>query len=128
MEEQFVPYEIALQLKELGFNKQCLAHWSKNSLYIFYPHDDFYGYTVLVNFIESIPKESQFKQDNITFECAAPLWQQAFDWLFEHHNICISRNMTHWMVMSHFYSFTFKSKEEAFLKAIELLNKNINGK
>jgi len=29
MEEQFVPYELALSLKELGFNEKCLKSYNK---------------------------------------------------------------------------------------------------
>ena len=28
MKEQFIPYEQALELKELGFNEPCFAIWS----------------------------------------------------------------------------------------------------
>ena len=29
MEKQFVPYQIAFELKELGFNEQCFGWWSR---------------------------------------------------------------------------------------------------
>jgi hypothetical protein len=30
MEKEFVPYELALRMKQLGFNEPCLARWQKN--------------------------------------------------------------------------------------------------
>ena len=31
MEKEFIPYELALELKELGFNENCLAFYDKES-------------------------------------------------------------------------------------------------
>jgi len=60
MEEQFVPYELALKLKELGFDAPCLGF-----------------YTELENLVI---KENVKNQDCSQDKCTAPLWQQAFDW------------------------------------------------
>lgn len=57
MGEQFVPYELALKLKELGFNEKCLAHYAFTSLKLNVP----------------VITSSHIHK--------APLWQQAFDWL-----------------------------------------------
>lgn len=65
MEEQFVTYEIALKLKELGFNKDCFG---------------FYDGEVL--WIKSTSKD-KINESNIL----APLWQQAFDWFRTEHKI-----------------------------------------
>jgi hypothetical protein len=59
MEKEFIPYEQALALKELGFNEPCFA-W--------------YGPTGIFNDWD--------KTDTI-----APLYQQAFRWFREKHNI-----------------------------------------
>jgi hypothetical protein len=73
MKDQFIPYEEALALKELGFDEPCLAFYEeeKNKLVTF--HSDSYqevkGTTCL------------FEQTN------APLWQQAFDWFRKEHNL-----------------------------------------
>ena len=67
MKNQFVPYEMALKLKELGFDVECLAsyyHAGKNLDINQYIHNG--KYTVL-----------------------APLWQQVIDWLRINHNIHI---------------------------------------
>lgn len=33
MEKQFISYEIALKLKELGFDKECFVCWENNTEY-----------------------------------------------------------------------------------------------
>lgn len=33
MKEEFVPYNLALKLKELGFDEGCLAYYSKEAIY-----------------------------------------------------------------------------------------------
>ena len=64
IEEQFVPYEIALKLKQLGFDENVLAEFDSNKELLFY--NDMDGNTIL--------------------HCKAPLWQQAFDWFRERYN------------------------------------------
>lgn len=77
MEEQFVAYEMALKLKELGFNEPCFGFWDKPydkwTLTLQYPNELDYGY---IN-----------KYDNI--KVSAPLWQQVVDWLRIKRNIHI---------------------------------------
>ena len=69
MKEQFVPYELALKLKELGFNEECFGYYDCTSL--------------------ENPELVLIKITNrdFMFGCAAPLWQQAFDWLLKEHNL-----------------------------------------
>lgn len=66
MEEQFVPYELALRLKELGFNEECFRVKLKNSPEHWYTQTDYKDY----------PKQKKE-------EVLIPLWQQAFDWFRE---------------------------------------------
>lgn len=62
MENQFVFYDLALKLKELGFNEECLG--------FYVPLLDGTQEFELMKF------ESQGKKIVL-----APLWQQAFDWI-----------------------------------------------
>jgi len=70
MEKEFVPYKLALELKQLGFGEPCLASYyhagRKLDIDEYINHGE---YTVL-----------------------APLFQQAFRWFREKHNIDISIN------------------------------------
>ncbi len=61
MKEQFVPYDLALKLEELGFDEDCFMEW--------YQHET--GYAELFKNSTYLPKHI----------IPAPLWQQAFDWL-----------------------------------------------
>ena len=87
MNKEFVPYEQALALKELGFDEPCFGYWkSKNWLIQEKTRTD--GYT------------------HADQECSAPLYQQAFRWFREKHNLVfnfISYNIVkpkeyHWSI------------------------------
>lgn len=69
MEKEFVTYEIALKLKELGFDKECL---------MWYCHENNLTYDLIFK---------QYKEED--YFCNAPLWQQAIDWLMRVHNMDI---------------------------------------
>lgn len=69
MENQFVTYEIALAIKELGFDEECCAIYRKNHLYP----------------ILGFEKINSVKKSVI----AAPLWQQVIDFIFNKYNILI---------------------------------------
>lgn len=66
MKEQFVTYELALKLKNLGFNEDCFAVYYDGVLH---EHGAMNEY---------LPDKTN---------CSAPLWQQAFDWFRKEHNI-----------------------------------------
>jgi hypothetical protein len=69
MEELFVPYEIAIKLKEKGFDKKCFMWWySPNQI-----SDDLIF--------------RQYKRDKDF--CEAPVYQQVIDWFIENHKILI---------------------------------------
>ena len=70
MNKEFITYEQALELKELGFDEDVIAYWEKNSLLKPIPMSDF---------INSFPVNDYPKADWI----AAPLYQQAFRWFRE---------------------------------------------
>jgi hypothetical protein len=71
MNKEFVPYEEALALKELGFDEKCLG--------IYYPD--------LTDDVEWIPSET-FKREAFIEKgfMKAPLYQQAFRWFRENYN------------------------------------------
>ena len=66
MEKEFIPYEQALVLKELGFDEPCFGWFTDTHLRI--------------GFVES----KHVQGEN---EILAPLYQQAFRWFREKHNI-----------------------------------------
>ena len=83
MKEQFVPYEIAIKLKEKGFNEPCMAYVytgdTGNNI-------DRYCYGAIT------PEGNvEYKDWNSYDMCySLTLWQQCIEWLREKHNIDIS--------------------------------------
>ena len=66
MKKEFIPYEQALELKELGFDEPCFGWFTDTHLRI--------------GFVQS----KHVQGEN---EILAPLYQQAFRWFREKHNI-----------------------------------------
>ena len=83
MEEQFVPYELAVKLKELGFNDECLG-WYLNHQLIPVGQQ----VTNSSNSFRSNKNDwEEYKYDSFKNCCSAPLWQQAFYWFRTEHNL-----------------------------------------
>ena len=68
MEKEFIPYEQALALKELGFDEPCMAQYSDKALC---QHS--YGKVVQKNLF--------------SYNCITPLYQQAFRWFREKYSL-----------------------------------------
>lgn len=99
MKHLFVPYELALKLKEKGFNESCFGYWKNGSfksqpIMIFVWEDDM------------SPVENSHI-GNWWGLCAAPLYQQVIDWFREKHNIMIE---LHWQEGTQDYSFCYGYK------------------
>ena len=71
MEKEFVTYEIALALKELGFDEECLG-WYNPKKFVF---------AVELGFVKNSENWLLLNQ------CTVPLWQQAFRWFRDKHNL-----------------------------------------
>jgi len=69
LEKEFLPYEQALALKELGFDEWCYKVYEKNSR--------------LCNTYES----TRWQNENPELVIGAPLYQQAFRWFRDKYNI-----------------------------------------
>lgn len=103
---EFVTQEIAIKLKELGFDEECFAYYCKEAIYL----DHMGNRTNLVLLTEKIRgelsghgaiKNSLFKWlldsdttwgelHTLSQSATAPLWQQAIIWLLDKHNINIT--------------------------------------
>jgi len=75
MNKEFVPYEQALALKDLGFNEPCLAQYRKYE--VGEPDLDI-GFSKN-EIVMQFHKLSKF--------CSAPLYQQAFKWFRDKYNL-----------------------------------------
>ena len=70
IQNQFCSYEIALKLKELGFDEKCFGYYGNK-----------YGEVELFSeFVLDHSKNIFYTQSRT--ETSAPLWQQVIDWLF----------------------------------------------
>lgn len=107
MEKEFVPFELAVKLKELGFDEPCLAHYIKNNQYRInkgkillhvgrLDYDDIYKEYVLEN---------------------VPLYQQVFDWLREKHNLYV--NIFNDPINSMNFRFYYSITESGYLNYYE---------
>ena len=124
MENNFVPYELVLELKELGFNEYCLTSYLNGEL-------------------QTSQSEMFWFQHNYRSHPAqefisAPLYQQAFRWFREKYGYYISVFRTHdsnwgtdlWLLGVHkpkatVFSETYEEAELACLeKLIEIVKTN----
>ena len=82
MNKEFIPYEQALELKELGFDDNCFASYTydrhKEGAMVFDIKEQ-NGLRWSTNTNEGC---KQYKEP-----CTAPLYQQAFRWFREKHNL-----------------------------------------
>lgn len=88
MKELFVPYEIALQLKQKGFNKPCLAVYRDNDLYF---NKLLSGYASDKDELTTNSRCDLYtiNKERPHYWKTAPLIQQVVDWLKEKHKIYI---------------------------------------
>jgi len=71
MEKEFVPYEIALKLEEIGFKEVCIAYWLKQ------------GKKPQINY-RLVDIEFAKTFDNITI---SPTWSQAFEYFSDKYRL-----------------------------------------
>lgn len=121
MKKEFVTYEIAKKLRDIGFNEKCLGHYSNN------------GGLFTLHF-GTCSSSTQTE-----FEILAPVWMQAIDFFREKYDIHVSipNYYDGWTIdirgfkqninlgyhtkpglcLENYYD----AREEAILKAIELV-------
>ena len=101
MEKEFVNYELALRMKQLGFDERCIMHWWKGKL-SYYQMGDF------------SPTHT-----------SAPTFSQVFRWFREKYNIHIrieKYDETKWWAnWGSWTSEVYDSYEEAELACLEKL-------
>ena len=82
LNNQFVPYELSLQLKELGFDEPCLYAYDKNEMLYCGSNQNGTLFCIL--------------NSNLSTQCAAPLWQQAFNWFKEKYKLYVTTTPIIW--------------------------------
>ena len=80
MEKEFIPYEEALELKELGFNEPCFGKYLSSA------QSNWKVYELILE----MGMNEEFEDNrNVYFldgACSAPTFSQAFKWFREKHN------------------------------------------
>jgi hypothetical protein len=122
MEKEFIPYEQALELKELGFDEPCLTWWNKKEfVYPYWEREFGYNY------------ESGIAKDCVL----SPLYQQAFRWFREkyildsivqptystkyQYRVFNLENKSKVMVYGYYMGEEYKTYEEAELECLKKL-------
>jgi len=94
MLKEFIPYEQALELKELGFDELCLAKYSIDIVGETIPH---FRYNNRISQAEALDEGVWFNhnsgKDHIW---AAPLYQQAFRWFREKYDLKFHIRQDNW--------------------------------
>ena len=75
MTKEFVPYELAIKLKQLGFDEECFAYYHNR---------------VEPSWVKTLDRGDTTKnsvQNLYQSDCAAPLFQQAFRWFRENYDL-----------------------------------------
>ncbi|MEI6186944.1 MAG: hypothetical protein WCP46_00380 [Alphaproteobacteria bacterium] len=100
MNKEFIPYEQALSLKELGFNESCLGCYYKDKTFAYHPDSD--------AFVDT------------------PLYQQAFRWFREKYNLrgFIGFRPNVKQFDCHVYDMSLSGKEYVQQRTMEEFNKD----
>jgi hypothetical protein len=122
MLKEFVTYEIAVKLRELGFDDYCLRYYYSNKQL-----SDMGG--VLC------------KNSDICEGCpAAPLWQQVRSWLLHNHGVNSTIDWYFYYGFHYFFKYTFpdgyygdtayfdtpeESEAQGLIKVLELLEERL---
>jgi hypothetical protein len=103
MEKEFVTYEIASELKELGFDEPCLEAYDKNGM-LYHSHKTDKLFTTL--------------NSNLSTQCSAPLYQQVFGWFED--------NYSELFYEYYVYHNDYFQKYESTLEFMSAKNLNLN--
>lgn len=121
LEKEFIPFEESLALKELGFDEYCLCYYENNKLRIFEQPE----YNEILAY-----RESEYIKG--IADCFAPLYQQAFrwfrnkhdidSWIFKYYDNDDEKSYYKFnLKVGKFYSFTYNTYEEAELACLRKL-------
>ncbi len=131
MSKEFVPYELAVALKELGFDEPCIAYYTFATQRLSRVGIGEYG----VDFVTVVTKDLY---EGYTI---APLWQQAFEWLLYKKGVNATVDWIFYDGFHYYFKYTFpdgsygtsddhtdtpeESRLECLKKIIELLKERL---
>jgi len=114
MKAEFIPYEEALTLKELGFDEPCFGSWYQGDVEPYLSID-----------------RDEYNDLDIEHLCLSPLYQQAFRWFREEFNNFSNFERTNqgnfnYVINRKSDNICYKSYEESELECLRKLIKIIN--
>jgi hypothetical protein len=87
MDKEFIPYEQALALKELGFDEPCLAWYPVHEVLLFM------GMKLGSTTPDFVTQNSPWIRSEKIKTCIAPTFSQAFGWFREEYGLFVSPNV-----------------------------------
>ena len=119
---QFIPYEQALELKELGFNQPCFAFYGLS-------RDDYK--TIRLSIFQNLKTDYLPDVHHLDVTCDAPLYQQAFLYLWNktgRYIIPIPNDDKEWLCMGNKFKTYEEARLECLVKLIDIVKKqNLKG-
>ena len=118
MEKQFIPYEQALELKELGFNEPCFAFYGLS-------RDDYK--TIRLSIFQNLKTDYLSDVHHLDVTCDAPLWQQGINFLLNklngHYCITFYKDETGYITDNRvdYLEYDFENFTECLKKLIEIV-------
>ena len=109
LEKEFVPYNLAKQIKQLGFKQEC------------------FGYYIDVEVANPFLVKNIVSDDQGGYFTLAPLYQQAFRWLWNKtgkYIIPIQKDDKEWLAIG----IVYKTYEEAELECLKKLIEIVKNK
>lgn len=94
-EKEFVPYELAVKLKKLGFDEPCIYYFNKSENNQLWQDIDSWSYRNSVVSKGNLLWGETYDNGNVS----TPLWQQVEDWFLKEHKlygIVIPTATMHW--------------------------------
>ena len=122
MEKQFIHYEQALELRELGFNQPCFAFYGLS-------RDDYK--TIRLSIFQNLKTDYLSDVHHLDVTCDAPLYQQAFLYLWNktgRYIIPIPNDDKEWLCMGNKFKTYEEARLECLVKLIDIVKKqNLKG-
>lgn len=87
MEKEFVPYDLALRMKKLGFEEDCIASYRVLKILMLWPEITTLGTTFKAIKNSNITDQERLKDMVWKEECTAPTWNQAFSWFRDNYGL-----------------------------------------
>lgn len=141
MEKEFVPYELALKLKAIGFNEPCFNRFYTKPKSKMFGVDEKGRHYPMKNTPKKLYTTGEHFTLNYSTVIAAPLYQQVFRWFREKYNLYyIIDKQGYWfyeikidegfgdLTKDVIVFYDYKSYEEAELACIEKLVEIVESK